>query len=201
MLGITLVHTVAPGVHVGGTIKYLRGTARDGSGDSVGGPPVTTGEPQQRLDLDLGVLVVAGPVRIGGVVRNFFEPSFDVGMAGTARSEADRRVRLPRQVRVGAAATGGDGSALVLAVDTDVLDYLGPTGSRRVVAAGAERWSRGRRVAIRGGGRFNQVGRHERSVTGGVSLALRPGASVEGHVVKGGVIEERGWGVGVRVTL
>ena len=199
-LGITLVHGIAPGVHVGGTVKYVRGVARDARTNDVGRLSATAGDVQHRLDVDLGVLAVAGPVRIGGVVRNLLEPSFDVQMAGIDGRGGDR-MRLPRQVRVGAAFAVVEGPAVVVAVDTDLLGYLGPTGDRRVVAAGAERWWWGRRFALRGGGRYNQVGRHERSATGGVSLAMRSGVYVEGHVVKGGVIEERGWGAGVRVTF
>ena len=72
---------------------------------------------------------------------------------------------------------------------------------RRVIAAGAERWLFGKRIGVRGGGRFNQVGHKERSATGGVSAAIRPGMFVEAHAVAGGSDDERGWGVAARVSF
>jgi hypothetical protein len=201
-LGVTLVQTIAPGVHAGGTVKYLRGTAR---GDAESPSASTLGDSrtvgaQHRVDLDVGVLATAGPVRIGGVIRNVAQSSFDVGDDGGGASGERGRVTLPRQFRVGVAFAPAS-RPLVVAVDADLRGFVGAAGARRVVALGAERWWRGRRVGVRGGGRFNQVGRRERSATGGLSVALRPGAYVEGHVVGGGSIDERGWGVGARVTF
>jgi hypothetical protein len=89
----------------------------------------------------------------------------------------------------------------VVSADVDVVRYTTGTGDRRVIAAGAERWLFGKRLGIRGGGRFNQVGHKQRSATAGVSAAIRPGMFVEAHAVGGGSDDERGWGVAARVSF
>jgi hypothetical protein len=86
-------------------------------------------------------------------------------------------------------------------VDADAVTYTTGLGDRRVVAVGAERWWFGRRLGLRAGGRFNQVGRRERSGTAGASVAVRSGMFVEGHLAAGGSADERGWGIGARVSF
>jgi hypothetical protein len=82
-LGATLVHTVVPGIHVGTTLKYvwaqgLHGELEgpddssvsewlDRAGDSIGG------DVHHNFDLDVGVLALKGPVRVGVLVRNLRE--------------------------------------------------------------------------------------------------------------------------------
>jgi hypothetical protein len=114
-------------------------------------------------------------------------------------------ITLSRQARVGVAFDGGarrgSNAAWMVSADVDVATYATNTGDRRVIAAGAERWLVGKRIGVRGGARFNQVGQKERSATGGVSAAIRPGLFVEAHGVAGGSDDERGWGVGARVTF
>jgi hypothetical protein len=197
-LGVTLVQTVIPGVHAGATVKYVRGTAAARYADASTLPSelLELGEALEgddtdgRLDLDLGVLATAGVVRLGARVRNLLEPS--VGP-----------VRLERQVRVGVAvdAEAGGGIPLTIALDADVDAYQTAAGARRVVAIGAERWLSDRRVGLRAGGRINTTGARERSATAGASVALRPGLYVEGHMVRGGSADERGWGVAARVSF
>jgi hypothetical protein len=204
--GVTLLRTVFTGVHVGTTLKFLRGRVEHTTsdlgltpealldlGEDAGGGPS-----QGQFDADVGVLAVAGPWRVGGVVRNLRAAEF----AGDAGGEG---VRLPRQARVGvafdSAARRGSGAAWTVSADVDVASYATGTGDRRVFAAGAERWLFRKRIGVRGGGRFNQVGRKERSATGGVSAAIRPGMFVEAHAVAGGSDDERGWGVAARISF
>ena len=189
-VGVTLLHSVFTGVHVGTTLKFLRGRVEhttSGFGST----------PEGQFDADLGVLAVAGPWRVGGVVRNLRAAEFDAA--------GGEGVRLPRQARVGVAFDGGASrgsmAAWTVSADVDVATYAAGTGDRRVIAAGAERWLFGKRIGVRGGGRFNQVGHKERSATGGVSAAIRPGMFVEAHAVGGGSDDERGWGVAARVTF
>jgi hypothetical protein len=168
--GATVLHTLLTGVHAGATVKYVRG-----GGDGA-------------VDLDLGVLAVAGALRVGGLVRNVREPE----LGG---------VRLPRQVRIGAAY---DGEAIerlpwMLAVDADVRAYDAGNGERRVIALGAERWLLARRLGVRGGARFNTAGAQDGAATAGGSFAMRPGFYVDGHIVQGG--DEAGWGVAARVSF
>ena len=176
-LGVTLVQTLMPGVHAGTTLKYVRGT-------------LDAGATQGRFDVDVGVLAVAGPVRLGAVVRNLAEPEFE-------------DFRLPRQMRVGAAfdAERATGAPLTVAVDADLRAYDAGSGERRVIAAGVERWLQSRRFGFRAGGRFNTVGRRERSATAGGSVAVRSGVYVDGYAVKGGSDDEQGWGLALRVSF
>ena len=99
-VGVTLVQTLLPGVHSGTTIKYVRGTLGNGI-DTVATTPsdlldlgenIDGGKVEHALDLDIGLLATAGPVRLGGLVRNVRRPSF-----------GDGAFVLPRQWRVGAA--------------------------------------------------------------------------------------------------
>jgi hypothetical protein len=163
-LGVTLLTTVFSGVHVGTTLKFLRGSVEHTTADSArtpsalldAGDALSGGRSQNQFDADVGGLAVVGPFRFGGVVRNLREAKFDEldGPAGDA-------VRLARQARVGVAFDGAQRrastAAWLVSADVDVVRYATGTGDRRVIAAGAERWLFGERLGIRGGGRFNQV--------------------------------------------
>ena len=199
-VGVTLVQTLLPGVHSGTTFKYVRGTLRSAP-DTAGATPsdrldvgenLEGGNAEHAFDLDIGVLATAGPVRLGGLVRNVRRPTF-----------GDGTFVLPRQWRVGAAVDveKAGGPPLMIAIDADIRTYAATAGDRRVVAVGLEQWLFGRRVGIRGGARMNRVGAEERAFTGGASVALRSGFFVDGHVVRGGSPEERGWGAAARVSF
>jgi hypothetical protein len=203
-IGFTFVQSLLDGVHVGTTLKYLRGTLRPGVAEAGTSASVALdraedlsgGDSEGKFDLDIGVIAVGGPVRIGGVVRNVTEPEFRDGSGLSP-------FRLPRQVRVGAAydASATGSVPVIVAVDADVRTYTVGTGDRRVVAVGAEQWFSSHRIGVRGGGRFNTVGMKERAATAGISVAVRSGLYVEGHAVGGGDRDEGGWGVGARVSF
>jgi hypothetical protein len=190
-VGVTVLRTVFTGVHVGTTLKFLRGRVEHTTGD-LGSTP------EGQFDADLGVLAVAGSWRAGAVIRNLRAAEFGADAGGDG-------IRLPRHARIGVAFDGGarrDANvAWTVSADVDVVRYATVTGDRRVIAAGAERWLFAKRIGVRGGGRFNQVGHRERSATGGVSAAIRPGMFVEAHAVAGGSDDERGWGVAARVSF
>jgi len=195
--GATLVHSVVSGIHLGTTLKYLR---VNGLGAELTEPPSVNidqveeeldrlpHDSRGRFDLDVGVLAVAGPVRIGAVVRNLRETKLPA-------------LTLPRQARLGVGVVTGGEVPVTLAVDADARSYETPLGPRRVVAFGGESWVWSRRVGVRAGARFNTVGGQERAVTAGMSLAVRPGAYVEAFVVHGGTGDERGWGVAARASF
>jgi len=199
-LGLTVVQTILPGIHAGATLKYVRGTERAAIDDEARpvddlldrGEDLSGGDADNRFDLDAGVIAQAGPVSLGAVMRNIRQPQF----GGDA-------FRVPRQTRVGAAidTAKAGGPPLVIAVDTDVRAYATGAGDRRVIAAGAEEWLWAKRIGIRGGARWNRVGAKERSATAGASVAARNGLYIEGYIVRGGSIDERGWGLGTRVTF
>ena len=199
-LGATFVQTLFSGVHAGTTLKYVRtagvsgettGTEGASSSDLLDeAEEIDLGDGHGNFDLDIGVLAVRGPVRLGGVVRNVREASFG-------------GVKLPRTVRVGAAFDLAEVGRvpLTVAVDGDVSPYETAYGDRRVVAAGGEGWALNRRVGIRAGARFNTVGAKERAVTAGGSLAIRSGFYVDGYVVHGGAHDESGWGIAARASF
>jgi len=86
-------------------------------------------------------------------------------------------------------------------VDADLRGYATGSGMRRVIAVGVEQWLVSKRLGLRAGARFNQVGQMERALTAGASIALRAGSYLEAHVVGGGSPAEQGWGAGVRVSF
>jgi hypothetical protein len=201
--GVTLVHSIISGLHAGATIKYLRGTLRSGGGDPIlsasdlldFGDELDDGDAQSKFDLDIGLLADAGAVRMGLLVKNATEPDF-TGTAGSV-------LVFERQFRAGVAvdAEKAGGVPLTVAFDADLRTIPTTSGDRRNLALGVEQWFGGRRVAVRGGGRFNMVGSKERTATGGASLRLRPGFFLEGYVVRGGSTDDRGWGVASRVSF
>ena len=200
--GVTLVHSLISGVHAGATLKYVRATVRgseiegDVSSEALLdlGDDLEGGDGDGAFDADIGLLGVAGPVRLGLLVRNVADTTFEQD-AGTAR--------LPRQVRIGVAydRAGAGGAPLTIAVDVDATAIETSSGDRRNVAIGVERWLAGGRVGVRGGARFNTTGGNEQTATGGVSVAVRSGLFLDGHVVRGGAEDDRGWGVAARVSF
>ena len=199
-LGATLLQTLLTGIHVGTTLKYVRGTLRTGREDGLlppselldRGEDYEGGEAENHFDLDLGALVITGPVRLGITGRNITEPEFAEGV-----------FRLPRQVRAGAAfdVARAGGVPLTVAVDVDAMTYETASGDRRVVAVGGEQWLFARRLGIRAGARFNRVGAEDRTGTAGLSVSPRSGSYIDGHVVWGGSSGESGWGVAARVSF
>jgi hypothetical protein len=198
-LGVTLVHSVLSGVHVGTTLKYIRGEVLTGfaQGDADAllefGHDLPSGDGTSAFDLDLGLLAVVGAFRLGGVVRN----------VRAAELDGVLDVDLPRQVRVGAAFDGESAgmAPVTIALDADVRRYMAPGGERRVVAVGAEHWFAQRRLGVRAGARFNTVGGEERAGSAGISVAVRSGLFLDGHLVSGGSADDRGWGIAARVSF
>ncbi len=200
--GVTVVQSVLPGVHAGATLKYVRGTVRVGTDDGSRsdsdlldvGDDLEGGDARNRFDLDAGLMFAAGPVRLGAVMRNIRKPDFATDATPFT---------LPRQTRIGAAidAEQAGGPPFIVAIDADVRRYATGTGDRRVIALGAERWLWTKRIAVRGGARFNTVGAEERAATAGGSVAARNGLYLEGYIVHGGSEAERGWGLGARVSF
>lgn len=199
-VGATLVHSIVSGVHVGTTLKYLRGStvsAVDASGASAEAllgraADLEDGDAEGTFDLDAGVLAVAGPVRLGLVGRNLREPEFGSGAPAT----------LSRQVRAGVAFAAEDAGSipLTLAIDADLRTYDTVRGARRVVAVGGEQWLLTRRLGLRAGARFNMAGAEDRALTAGASVAVRSGFYLDVHAVRGGD-SDRGWGGAARVSF
>ena len=188
--GVTLVHSVFSRLHAGATFKLVRGTAEGTTGTST----------ENSVDADVGLLGVAGPVRLAFVARNLSQPVLHRPGEGFRDD-----LRLARQFRAGVAYDGdllppGRSQPFTVSLDADLAAYDTTRGPRRVVAAGAERWFAGRRIALRGGARLNQVGLRERSASLGASVALVKGIMADVHGTAGSRAE-RGWGVAARASF
>lgn len=212
-LGLTVVQTLVSGVHIGTTLKRVRGIVRHGPLDDAlsdsaalsaaleDGEALEGGDAESRYDLDVGFIGVAGPLRLGGTVRNVREPEF-FGAAGPSDALA-AGMQLPRQVRVGAAFDGAavGGIPLTVALDADLRTYMSTAGERRMIALGVEQWMLDRRVAVRVGGRVNTRGTRESVATVGLTIATGGGLFLDGHAVQGGLEDERGWGLATRLSF
>jgi hypothetical protein len=209
--GATLVQSITYGVTVGTTLKIVHGQAAriDPSvgatvGEALDRTENLEREGTTRFDLDAGLMIAAGPVRLGVVGRNLTEPEFDtVDAAGDG--EVDRVV-LERQIRLGVALTPGHvaeapNAPTTIAVDVDLQRTDGVFGEQRQVAVGGEQWLAQRRIGLRAGVRFNWLRRDERSASVGVSVGIRTGTYVEGQLTRGRDEFERGWSVATRTSF
>ncbi len=202
-LGVTVLQTVVPGVHIGTTVKYLRagGAAAFGvpgrvPGDLLADADALETAGQSRFDLDVGLMASVGAVRVGATVKNVRQPTFEIA-GSTALARLDRQVRAG--VSVDAGALGGP--PLVVALDADLRTVATPFGPRRNIALGAERWLRNRRIGVRSGLRVDTLGDRRPVGAGGLSVAVRSGLYVEGQASRGGDRADRGWSLGARVTF
>ena len=141
-----------------------------------------------RFDLDVGLLVGSGAVRLAVVGRNLREPDF-AAADGTA-------VRLTRHLRAGLALRPTP--SLVVAVDADLTTTADASGNRRNVAVGAEQQLGP--LVVRVGGRVNVEAADSTPVGAlGLSLELMPDLWLDGQVTGGRDERDRGWGMATRV--
>ena len=195
--GLTLVQPLLPGVTVATVVKAVRGTAAMGSGDALA--PIRGlfdqaselgGQATTRFDLDVGVMVGLGALRLGLVGRNLREPEFTVSEGVT--------VNLRRQVRAGLAVRPTQ--SLVVSMDADLRTTPTAAGPRRVIAVGAEQrlgW-----LIVRAGGRVNVEADDPQPVGAlGASLEMLSGLWLDGHVTGGRDDGDKGWGISTRVGL
>jgi len=197
--GLTLVHSLAWGVHVGGTLKYLRGAAavkpRNGplEGSPGRGRRLDLPEPEGQWDADLGLAVVQGRWRVGLLARQLGEPGFPGSGGG---------LRLDRHVRVGVAfdTAAGDGPPLIVAGDVDLTAVSGPDGARRDLALGVEHWPAPGRLGVRAGVRVSTIDEVRPVGTAGVSVLVRSGLFLEVSAGSGGSNRST-WNASARVTF
>jgi F plasmid transfer operon protein TraF len=192
-IGGTVLETVTPGVVVGSTLRYVRGSiASAGALGSTVGEAIDRSEALHRqssnhFDFDIGLMVDMERVRLGLTARNLREPRF-VDVAGSA-------ITLKRQARLGLAILPSDGVTLAMDVDLDTVDLRGDL--RRMIAFGGEN-RLGPRLQVRGGIRWDLAGVRRPVGTAGVSFSLRPGLWLDGFVMRGRLDEDRGFGFGLR---
>jgi hypothetical protein len=202
-VGVTLLHSLTDYLVVGTTVRLVSGGGAETTAPASGGwdaafetledvetTSSTTG------DVDLGVMTSVGRVRVGLLARNLAAPAFDLGAGAEP-------FRLDRHVRAGVAYGPGwpSTSSLIVAMDADITEVPSPSGDRRDIAAGVEGWLAQRRVGLRGGMRASALGEARPVATGGVSVAIKTGVYVDGHVAAGGDGAERSWGLGGRVVF
>ncbi|MGI8671021.1 MAG: conjugal transfer protein TraF [Luteitalea sp.] len=192
--GVNLLQTVLPGVHVGTTLKYVRGTAAHGGVAPAPDDPLDAAgdlrtRTSQAFDLDAGLMVDLRRVRLGLTMRNGLEPDF--------ATPDGARLELPRLFRSGVAVFPTD--SLIVSVDADLTSTPDPAGPRRSLAAGVEQQLWNKRLAIRGGVSLSTRGDVRPAVSAGSSVSLRSGLFADGYIAVGlGDAAPGGVGVGLR---
>jgi hypothetical protein len=156
---------------------------------------------ETRGDFDLGAMASFGRIRAGLNVRNLVSGTF--GSAAGAYA-------LTRQARAGVAfTTPAHGTIETLTVSLDVDLTSAPVDGRdeRHLAAGAEAWMLGHRLAVRGGVGANVIaddgGGDAPGVFGAVGFTASPfqRVYVDGAAMWGPTADRDGWGVDLRVTF
>ena len=199
-LGLTLVQSLVSGVHVGGTLKYLRGSWAsgqrfvDGSQAMAEARALSSPDAEGRWDADLGVIAVHHGWRVGLLARHLSAPSFGQG------AEA---IRLGRQARVGVAfdAAAADGPPLTVAADVDLTSTDDPDGLSRAAAVGVERWLRGGQIGLRTGLRVSTAGDPRPAASAGASVMVKSGLFLEVSGTAGSSDALRNWGVTARISF
>lgn len=175
--GATVGQSLGNHLVIASTLKLMRA-----AGDSEGG-------------LDIGAMAVYGLVRAGVTVRNVREATF---------GEGDSAIALKRQVRAGLALSSATSTAFggaTLAVDADLRNVATAVGDERRIAAGGEVWAKKRWVGARGGVSASTTGERRTAVSGGVSVAARPGLFVEAQATGGSDRLRKGWAAALRLTF
>ena len=195
-LALTGAQLLYPGVSLGTTLRFVRGSVGVAPGDlaETSDDLLRQAENLGRrgdndVDLDVGLMLGTQTVRVGVVARNLLEATFDTPDGSS--------LRLERQVRagVGIRTVGG----LLVAADVDLNRSEAAVGDRRNLAVGAEHWF-GDWLGVRGGARFNLEDDDPQAVgTFGLSVALSSGVYLDAQLTRGRHSVERGWGIAGRV--
>jgi hypothetical protein len=158
-------------------------------------PKFVWGGESFKVDVDASAMLALSHVRVGVTGRNLTTPSFAMVEDGPEDVEQATEVRVG-----GGWGSGWPGaSAVVIAVDGDVLTRPTLSGDRRDIAGGVETWLFKRRFGVRGGMRTSTVGDARTAVTAGAS-AMFSGMYLEGYWA-GGDAGERSWGLGLRYSF
>jgi hypothetical protein len=175
--GITVGQSIGSHFVIASTIKLVR------AADS-------------HAEFDVGAMVRYKMLRIGGTVRNLRQV--------TLMTDAGNTLHLERQMRAGIALTGHTGGRIETATvsfDADLRSMHTFFGEQRRIAGGGELWTKGKSFGVRAGVSANTIGGSTVSTSGGISVALRRGAYVEGQLTGGGDVSRSGWSTGVRLTF
>jgi hypothetical protein len=194
-VGATLVQSLADRVAVGATVKVIRGIAA--AADVAGNDREALldhadliGRGSNRVDLDVGVMATGAFGRAGLTIRNLTAPAFDTG--------GGEELSLQRQVRGGASVLLLP--AWKLAADVDLLKTDHPFGELREVSLGTE-GQVNRRLAARGGLRFNTAGDRAPALSVGASYAVLGSVQIDAQVTGGSDKSFSGWGIAGRMVF
>lgn len=194
--GATILQTVAQGLVVGSTLRYVRGevVAAPFEGGSVDEAMSRTddldGDRTGAFDFDVGVMADMQRVRVGLTLKNLQSPTFgDVAV---------REITLPRQTRLGVAVLPTDGLTLAVDLDLETVDFVGDP--YRMVAIGGEA-QLGARILARSGVRWSIEGARRFVAAAGMSVALRRAFWLDGHYRQSRGGEDREFGVAMRAGL
>jgi hypothetical protein len=191
--GATILQSLAEGVVIGATLKFVRGTLASGLPvDSVAGEALENGREvdgrsSNAFDFDIGVMVTMGMARVGLTSRNLREPRL--------RDLAGNETHLQRQTRLGLAVLPTDGLTLAMDLELDTVDLRGDL--RRMIALGGET-RLGGRMMLRAGVQWNLEGTRQLIGAAGASIAIRPGIWLEAFATHSRAADERGFGIGMR---
>lgn len=200
ILGVTLDQSLGDHLVVGSTLKLLRGSAAVATGPaaaaSLDAAAQLNGSTSTRVDFDLGLMATVGPARLAVVAKNVTNPAF--GDAG--------QIQVSRQVRIGAALspaalTGRRLDSVTLALDADLTTTPTAAGGERRLAAGAEAWLGGHRLAVRSGVSASTAGATRVVGAAGLSYGIRSHWYLEGQATVGADQARRGWGLGSKLTF
>jgi hypothetical protein len=193
--GGTILQSVTQGLVLGTTLKYVRGSvaATNAAGltanDAIDAGKDVDADSSGAFDFDVGMMLDMERVRVGLTARNLREPTFGLS--------AETPMQLRRQVRAGLAVLPATGVTLAMDVDLDTVDLRGDL--RRIIAIGGEAHA-SKRLAFRGGVRWDLKGDKRPVGTLGMSLAVSAGLTLEGFVMRGRLDEDRGFGFGLRAA-
>ena len=191
--GGTIVHTLLPGLVVGSTLKYVRGSlasapvSDDSAHEALARAADLEGPASSQFDLDVGAMEDLGRARLGLLVRNLLQPTF--------ADAAENTMQLKRQARMGLAVLATAGVTLAMDLDLNTVDLQ--DGPRRMIAFGGEDRF-GRRWAFRGGVRWSLEGSRQAVAALGLSVSIRQNLWLDGHYTQGRLDADRGAGVALR---
>ena len=191
--GGTFVQTLAQGVVLGSTGRYMRGKVLSGPIDgqttreALDAAAKLDGPSTGRFDLDVGLMADFGKAHLGLTTRNLLQPSFG--------GDPDTSITLRRQSRLGVGVRPTTGLTLAIDLDLDTVDLR--DGPRRILAMGGEDRF-GRRWAVRSGVRWSVKGAKRTTGAVGASLAIRQGFWLDWQYTQGRLDGDRGFGVALR---
>jgi hypothetical protein len=196
-LAVNVLQSLAEGVHLGASLRVVRGSA---GAARVPGSTVDPGalleaaagldrRASWRFDVDAGVLVARGRWRAGLTARNLVAPSFDT-------PTPDVSLACSRQARAGLAFLPRAGTTL--AVDADLTRTDAWPVRDRQVAVGVEQVV-APRLTLRGGFRVSTIDDLRPAASIGGAVALTSSIWLDAQATRGSREGGHSWAVGLRL--